>query len=247
MSRAKGQPKPLVEEQTDDATLPRLKSGNRMKVSDTPFIVDDGSDEPPPAPVSLRPLSARPGAIAGPGRAAAGSLSPEQSRLGPYQLVCELASGGMATVYLALYRSIEGFEKLCAVKRIHPHLANDRAFANMFADEAQIAARISHPFVCGVFSFGKTQKSHYIAMEFLRGEPLSAISRRVARTPELADEPGFPAFAARVIANLAEGLYAAHSLRDSRGVLLDVVHRDVQKSVRVRAVMTFWPICFRSL
>jgi len=151
----------------------------------------------------------------------------DTTRLGPYQIVCELASGGMATVYLALYRSIEGFEKLCAVKRIHPHLANDRAFTNMFADEAQIAARISHPHVCSVFSFGRTNQSHYLAMEFLRGEPLSAVSRRVARSPELGDDPRFPLLAARLVANFAEGLYAAHTLRDDRGVPLEVVHRDV--------------------
>jgi len=155
------------------------------------------------------------------------SVAQDTTRLGPYHVVCELASGGMATVYLAIYRSVEGFEKLCAVKRIHPHLANDRAFTNMFADEAQIAARISHPYVCSVFSFGRTQQSHYIAMEFLRGEPLSAVSRRVARSPELGDDPRFPMFAARLVANFAEGLYAAHTLRDERGAPLDVVHRDV--------------------
>ncbi len=151
----------------------------------------------------------------------------ENTRLGPYQLVCELASGGMASVFLALYRSVEGFEKLCAVKRIHPHLAHDRAFADMFADEARIAACISHPFVCSVSSFGRSQQSHYIAMEFLRGEPLSAVARRVARVPELGDDPRFPAIAARLIANFAEGLFAAHSLRDDRGKPLEVVHRDV--------------------
>lgn len=154
-------------------------------------------------------------------------VTQEHARLGPYQIVCELASGGMATVYLALYRSVEGFEKLCAVKRIHPHLANDREFTNMFADEAQIAARISHPFVCSVFSFGRSHHSHFIAMEFLRGEPLSAVMRRVARSSELGDDPRFPAIAARLVANFAEGLHAAHTLRDDRGALLEVVHRDV--------------------
>jgi tRNA A-37 threonylcarbamoyl transferase component Bud32 len=151
----------------------------------------------------------------------------EHSRLGPYQIVCELASGGMASVYLALYRSVEGFEKLCAVKRIHPHLANERPFTEMFADEARIAARISHPFVCSVFSFGRSRQSHYIAMEFLRGEPLSAIARRVMRTPELGDDPRYPALAARLVANFAEGLHAAHTLRDDLGQPLEIVHRDV--------------------
>ncbi|MDF3064603.1 MAG: serine/threonine protein kinase [Polyangiaceae bacterium] len=151
----------------------------------------------------------------------------DNTRLGPYQIVCELASGGMASVHLALYRSVEGFEKLCAVKRIHPHLANERSFTDMFADEARIAACISHPFVCSVFSFGRSQQSHYIAMEFLRGEPLSAITRRLARSPDLGDDPRFPALAARLLANFAEGLFAAHTLRDDRGKPLEIVHRDV--------------------
>lgn len=175
-----------------------------------------------PTPISESDLRKSSGAMQIPAR-----RMQQNSRLGPYQLVCELASGGMATVYLALYRSIEGFEKLCAVKRIHPHLANDRAFADMFIDEARIAARISHPYVCSVFSFGKSQSSHYIAMEFLRGEPLSAVSRKVARAPHVADDPRFPAIAARLMANFAEGLHAAHTLKDDRGVALDIVHRDV--------------------
>lgn len=155
------------------------------------------------------------------------ALGPADARIGPYQVVCELASGGMASVYLALHRSVEGFEKLVAVKRIHPHLASERAFTEMFVDEAQIAARISHPYVCSVFSFGRARDSHYIAMEFLRGEPLSAVLRRIATRPELADEPRYPLLITRILANLAEGLHAAHVLRDDRGQPLDVVHRDV--------------------
>lgn len=152
---------------------------------------------------------------------------PGLARVGPYEIVCELASGGMASVYLAVHRSVEGFQKLCAVKRVHPHLANERAFTEMFVDEAQIAARVSHPYVCSVFSFGRWRDSHYIAMEFLRGEPLSAIARRLHRAPHFADDPRFPLLAARLLANLAEGLHAAHTLRDEQGALLDVVHRDV--------------------
>jgi serine/threonine protein kinase len=194
-----------VEVATDQGADPRRSAARLAKHSS---LMDSRGRGPAPVQAPIR-------------------VAQESTRLGPYQVVCELASGGMATVYLALYRSIEGFEKLCAVKRIHPHLASDRAFTNMFTDEAQIAARISHPFVCSVFSFGRSQQSHYLAMEFLRGEPLSAITRCVARSPELGDEPRFPAIAARLLAHLAEGLHAAHTLRDDRGVSFDVVHRDV--------------------
>jgi serine/threonine protein kinase len=133
----------------------------------------------------------------------------------------------MASVALTLHRSVEGFQKLCAVKRIHPHLAANRGFTEMFVDEAQIAASINHPYVCSVFSFGRSHNSYYIAMEFLQGEPLSALFRRVARSPEIGDDPRFPMFVARLLANLAEGLHAAHTLRDNQGAPMDVVHRDV--------------------
>jgi serine/threonine-protein kinase len=144
---------------------------------------------------------------------------------GPYHLALEIASGGMATVYLAVH-GLEGFQNTVAVKRIHPHLAKDKQFVDMFVDEAHIAARINHPYVCRVFDFGKTgDHSYYIAMEFLRGEPLSRVFK--ALTPERVESPRHPTIIARVIANLAEGLHAAHTLKDTHGQCLDVVHRDV--------------------
>lgn len=143
---------------------------------------------------------------------------------GPYHLALEIASGGMATVYLAVH-GLEGFQNTVAVKRIHPHLAKDKSFVDMFADEAHIAARINHPYVCRVFDFGKTGDSYYIAMEFLRGEPLSRVFKTL--TPERIASPRHPTIIARIIANLAEGLHAAHTLKDTQGVGLDVVHRDV--------------------
>ena len=144
---------------------------------------------------------------------------------GPYHLALEIASGGMATVYLAVH-GLEGFQNTVAVKRIHPHLAKDKQFVDMFVDEAHIAARINHPFVCRVFDFGKAADgSSYIAMEFLRGEPLSRVFR--ALTPERIAEPRHPTIIARLIANLAEGLHAAHTLKDTHGQSLEVVHRDI--------------------
>jgi serine/threonine protein kinase len=161
--------------------------------------------------------------------ASIGSIHVRQqaARIGPYQVVCELAVGGMASVVLALHRSVEGFQKLCAVKRIHPHLARSRGFTEMFVDEAQIAASINHPYVCSVFSFGRTQNSYFIAMEFLQGESVSRLFRRITSSPELGDERRFPLIVARLFANLAEGLHAAHSLHDNQGAPMDIVHRDV--------------------
>jgi len=144
---------------------------------------------------------------------------------GPYHLALEIASGGMATVYLAVH-GLEGFQNTVAVKRIHPHLAKDKQFVDMFVDEAHIAARINHPYVCRVFDFGKAADgSYYIAMEYLRGEPLSRVFKTL--TPERIADTRHPTIIARIIANLAEGLHAAHTLKDTRGECLDVVHRDI--------------------
>jgi serine/threonine-protein kinase len=144
---------------------------------------------------------------------------------GPFRLVCEIASGGMATMHLAINRGILGFEKFVAVKCIHPHLAQAKEFSELFVDEARIAARVDHPYVCRVFDFGRAEHGYYMAMEFLHGEPLSKVLTCAGETN--LHQPRFPHIAARIIANWAEGLHAAHSLCDSTGRNLDIIHRDV--------------------
>ena len=148
------------------------------------------------------------------------------TRFGPYVLCYELASGGMGAVFLAKAEGPRGFEKLVALKRIHPHLARDPRFATMFLDEARIAARIHHPNVCGVHEFGEVEGVYYLTMPYLVGEPLHRVLREAARTTAaLRDER--PWMIARLVVDACEGLHAAHELRDEAGQLLEVVHRDV--------------------
>jgi len=151
----------------------------------------------------------------------------DQGRLGRYQLLQKLASGGMASVYLARAGGAAGFEKVIALKRIHPHLAGEKNFVDMFLDEARIASRIDHANVCSVFDFGEADGSYYIAMEFLAGESLSHIAKHMARSPEILKSPRRAWFVARIIADVCEGLHAAHELRGRDGELLNVVHRDI--------------------
>jgi len=147
-------------------------------------------------------------------------------RIGRYELCFELASGGMATVYLARTHGSSGFEKLVALKRIHPHLAKEKQYIEMFLDEAKIASRITHPNVCSVFDFGHADGEYYIAMEYLVGEPLSRLYGRVARIKEQRRHPLMPLRMAGIIAHACEGLHAAHELKDANGDPLHVVHRD---------------------
>lgn len=148
-------------------------------------------------------------------------------RVGRYELCFELASGGMANVYLARAEGSPGFQKLVALKRIHRHLADEREYLEMFLDEARIASRITHPNVCSVFDFGEADGDYFIAMEYLLGEPLSRVHRRVLANADERRSALLPARMARIIAQACEGLHAAHELRDANDESLNVVHRDV--------------------
>ncbi len=146
--------------------------------------------------------------------------------VGPYELLTELAQGGMGRVYLARERGESDFTRLVALKRIHDHLAREKAFVHMFLDEARIASRIQHPHVCTVFDFGRAGDAYFIAMEYLRGLPLSEVLRELGTRPPSASPQRY-AITAHLLSQACEGLHAAHELRDQDGKLLQVVHRDV--------------------
>lgn len=148
---------------------------------------------------------------------------PQTFFLGRYRVVDEIGIGGMASVHLARMDGPGGFQKWVAIKRIHPHLVEDDQFVDMFLDEARIAAGINHANVVRVFDLGKDENTYWIAMEYLHGEPLREVMRRVddkqLRLPFH--------IAARICADAAEGLHGAHELRGRTGQLLNLVHRDV--------------------
>ena len=151
--------------------------------------------------------------------------APERA-FGRYRLAYQLASGGMGTVYLARAAGPAGFEKLVALKRIHPHMATDRRFVSMFLDEARIAAQIQHPNVCSVIDFGEVDGSYFLTMPFILGESLNRVIGTAGRASGAVAEL-LPLVAARLVADACEGLHAAHELRDESGQPRDVVHRDV--------------------
>ena len=94
---------------------------------------------------------------------------------GKYVLERELASGGMARVYLATLRGAVGFEKRLVVKQIRPELSLDQAFVHRFVDEAKIAVELSHPNIVPVYELGVEQGIYYIAMELCQGLTLTEI------------------------------------------------------------------------
>ncbi len=143
--------------------------------------------------------------------------------LGRYQIAGRLAVGGMAEVFLAKLFGPSGFERPLVVKRILPHLAETPAFRAMFLDEARLVAQISHPNVIQVHELGGSGAELFLAMEYVEGESLGSVMRRLFSVGDAPD----PALAAHVIAQVCAGLHAAHELRDEHGNLRGVVHRDV--------------------
>ncbi|MCY1076492.1 serine/threonine protein kinase [Archangium lansingense] len=142
---------------------------------------------------------------------------------GKYQLLKKLATGGMAEVWLARQKGIEGFAKNVVVKRILPHLAEDREFVDMFGNEARIAARFNHPNIAQVYEFGEANGTYFIAMEFIHGEDLGRVMRKAYNAGGWIARP----LAIRIVASACEGLYYAHTRSDDSGRPLKVVHRDI--------------------
>jgi serine/threonine protein kinase len=136
-----------------------------------------------------------------------------------YELIGEIASGGMATVFLARRDGAGGFQRLVAIKRLHPHLAHQEEFVGMFLDEARLAAAIHHPHVVPIL---ESENGHYVVMEFIEGDTLAGLSAcALARGMMLPR-----AVAVRIVLDALSGLHAAHQLKDGEGRLLGLVHRD---------------------
>src|SRR5579862_1937947 len=144
-------------------------------------------------------------------------------RLDRYELLCPLAYGGMASVWLARFGGRLGFERLVVVKMILPQYSQDPRFQEMFLDEARIASKIEHGNVARILDVGEHDSSYYIVMEWVDGDSLS----KVMRAAEQRKQRVPAGVALRVAADAAAGLHAAHVLKDRDGTHLHVVHRDV--------------------
>ncbi len=143
------------------------------------------------------------------------------NRIGNYRLLANIGRGGMAEVYLALSTGLQGFQKLLVLKTLKPELAADPEFIDMFLAEARVAALLNHPNVVQTYEVGRDGERPFIAMEYLEGQPLSALLARVGRD-------AMPtALFVHVIGEMLAGLQAAHEATDLNGSPLQIVHRDV--------------------
>jgi serine/threonine protein kinase len=156
-------------------------------------------------------------------RAAPGPIVSGSILFGKFELLRRIAAGGMAEVFAARLISVAGFEKMVALKRILPELADRAEYVNMFLDEARIAASLNHPNIVQVYDIDQVDGQYFMTMEYLRGHDLRFVLKELRRSGT-----GMPlSLALRIVSEVASGLHYAHERRGLTGQPLGIVHRDV--------------------
>ncbi len=141
----------------------------------------------------------------------------KRPRIGEYEVLAKINSGGMGDVLLVRRSGVHGFEKLSAIKVVRSNIPNYSQMRTMFLDEARLMARLNHPVIAHVYDFGEEGGCLYLVMEYITGISFDAL---ISHRPP-------PEIAARAMADVLLGLHAAHRLTDLSGTSLGVVHRDV--------------------
>lgn len=140
-----------------------------------------------------------------------------------YRVLRKVDAGGMAEVFEGVAEGLRGFSKKVAIKRVLPHLAQNKKFLAMFLDEARLSLHMNHANVVQVFDIGRSGGTYFIVMEYVDGTDLKKIMERMrerqARLPT--------AQALYIVMEVCKGLGYAHDLTDIEGNNLGLVHRDV--------------------
>lgn len=147
----------------------------------------------------------------------------EHKRVGRYDIIYPIAVGGMATVYVGRISGMAGFERLVAVKIIHPHLAQEQSFVEMFLDEARHAAGIHHQNVGEIYEVGEDSGLYYMVGELVLGQDLNRLLARASEREQIIDHT----LCAYTISRVCRGLHEAHELTSPEGEPINLVHRDI--------------------
>jgi serine/threonine-protein kinase len=187
--------------------------GTNLDVSETPTGTAPRPATPGPRRASdpARPKSggSSAGATGISAEAAQGRFPPGTLLADRYRMVGLLGKGGMGEVYRADDLKLE---QPVALKFLPPGLEADRERLERFYDEVRIARQVTHPAVCRVYDIGEVEGQHFLSMEYVDGENLASLQRRIGRLP--ADK------ALDIAQQLCAGVAAAHD----KGVL----HRDLK-------------------
>src|SRR5512143_3065367 len=156
-----------------------------------------------------------------------GADAAAEEQFGPYVVYERLGVGGMATVHRAKERGIEGFERIVALKRLLPHLAEDASFVKSFVREAKLASMLQHANIVQLYELGRVGSTYFISMEYIDGRDV----RRILRQARKVTGPATINVTLSLLIQLCDALDYAHSrCDDDTGEPLHIVHRDVSPS-----------------
>ena len=150
---------------------------------------------------------------------------PIDAALGNYDVLRKLATGGMGEVFLAKQRGAAAFRRDVVLKKLHTNLMHDPRFVQMFLNEAQLAANLSHPNIVHIYDLFEDD-GYVLAMEYVRGGTALSLLRFYARQGE--SLPYGPAV--RIAIAVCEALHYAYSSIGENGAPRKIVHRDISPS-----------------
>lgn len=150
------------------------------------------------------------------------ATAPFPEKVGKYELLLPIGSGGMATVYLARSAGVGGFARDVALKLVHSHLRSDEESKLHLLEEAKLSARIRHPNVVSVQEVDEDPFGLFLVMDYVEGDNLAGLERAARK----AGKPLTDRLIARLLNDALLGLHAAHELCDDKHAPLGIVHRD---------------------
>src|SRR3990167_4601371 len=148
------------------------------------------------------------------------------TRLGRYELLARIATGGMGEIFLARLEGGGGFGKMGGGKGVPPPPARAPGVRQMLIAEARLASRLSHANICQVYELGETDGQLYIVMEYMEGVTLLPLLRKKSKAQHQLEF----GFVGGIVQQTSDALHFAHELRDRGGENVGLVHRDVTPS-----------------
>ena len=171
------------------------------------------------------PVASGPGSVTNaPVEASSNSAALRPLRGAPgYFLGERFAAGGMGAVHFGMKQGALGFQRIVAIKRMHPHLVENPEFVMRFKHEIRMVSRLSHPNIVDTLDVIEAQGELCLVMEYVAGETLHALLKDASRSGKFVPIPAVIA----IVSQALHGLHAAHEASDDRGNRLGLVHRDV--------------------
>jgi serine/threonine-protein kinase len=150
------------------------------------------------------------------------AVLPPIGRIGRYDVLGKLATGGVAEIYVGRMTGPQDVSRLVVLKRIHPGLSESSVVKRDFLHEARLMLRLSHPNLVAVHDVGEDDAGLFLAMEWVRGPSL----RKVVEAAKARGGMPIP-LVVSLFADLAGALHHVHTATDEAGRPLRIVHRDV--------------------